>query len=308
MSDPAPSDSKPLAAAKPVPAARSLSRGEWAATAAPLLWLAVFFAAPTLLIFAMAMRPPTPYGGVGEGWSAEAIGALADPNYPAIIWRTLWISAGATAGCLALGLPCAYAMARARPRWRALLLIAVVVPFWTNFLIRIFAWRQVLHPDGPVASALRWIGVLPDGALLLYNPWAVLFVSVYAYLPFAILPLYAAAEKFEFALLDAARDLGAGRWRAFFRIFVPGVRGGLATAFLVVFIPLLGSYVIPDLVGGADGQLIGNKIAQRNFNDRNIPEAAALSAALALAIALPALLASVFRWRRARHASEGAPA
>lgn len=259
-------------------------------TTPPLVWLLVFFALPTLLIFALAFRPATSSGGIGEGWSLDAIRALFDPNYPVIIWRTFWISTVATILCIALSVPAGYAMARANAKWRAVLLIGVVVPFWTNFLIRIFAWRQVLHPEAPIAEFLYRMHIVPEGTLLLYNSGSVLAVSVYSFLPFAILPIYAAAEKFDFTLLDAARDLGAGRLKAFLSIFVPGIKGGLATAFLVVFVPLLGSYIIPDLVGGTDSELIGNKIAQRNFTDRNIPQAAALAAALTLTILLAGIL------------------
>jgi spermidine/putrescine transport system permease protein len=128
---------------------------------------------------------------------------------------------------------------------------------------------------------------MEPNATLLYHPMAVVLVSVYAFLPFAILPVYAAAEKFDFSLLEAARDLGAGRFRAIVQVFLPGVRRGIVTAAIVVFIPMLGSYIIPDLVGGKNAEMIGNQIAQRNFNDRNLPQAAALSAALTLFLLLP---------------------
>lgn len=283
-----------------IPSEKPEGVAEKSTTALPLLWLFLFFAVPTLLIFALAFRPSTPSGGVGEGWSLEAIQALFDPNYPVIIWRTFWISAVATILCIVLSIPAGYAMVRVGEKWRSILLIGVVVPFWTNFLIRIFAWRQVLHPEAPIAKFLYAIHIVPDGTLLLYNSGAVLAVSVYSFLPFAILPIYAASEKFDFTLLDAARDLGAGKLRAFLTIFVPGIRGGIATAFLVVFIPLLGSYIIPDLVGGTESALIGNKIAQRNFTDRNIPQAAALAAALTLTILFAGILYPLAKriWKR----------
>ena len=179
--------------------------------------------------------------------------------------------------------------------------VIIVVPFWTNFLIRVFAWNQILHSEGLLARALRAMHLLCENQSLLFNPGAVVLVSVYTYLPFAVLPIFAAAEKFDFSLLDAARDLGASGRRAITSVFLPGVRSGIATAVVIVFIPMLGSYVVPDLVGGADGQMIGNKIAQRNFSDRNLPAASALSAALTLVVLLPLLLR--FRPRRA-----GAPA
>ncbi|MFM7181719.1 MAG: ABC transporter permease [Verrucomicrobiales bacterium] len=272
------------------------SRAEWILTAPSLLWLAVFVLVPTILVFVIAFRPANPLGGLGEGWSLDAIRALRDPNYPEIIWRTFWVSALTTIFCLVLALPVAIFMARASPKWRARLLLLIIVPFWTNFLIRILAWKQILHPEGPLKSVIAALGIVSEQTMLLYNPFAVLLVSVYTFLPFAILPLYAAAEKFDFGLLDAARDLGASSWRAFMRVFLPGVRAGLATAFLVVFVPMLGSYVIPDLVGGPAGEMLGNRIAQRNFSDRNLPQAAALSAALTLVVLLPV----AWQARRAR--------
>lgn len=302
------------------------SRAEWLLTAPSLLWLAVFVLVPTFIVFVIAFRPANPLGGLGDGWSLDAIRALRDPNYPEIIWRTFWVSAVTTIICLVLALPVAIFMARATPKWRARLLLLVIVPFWTNFLIRILAWKQILHPEGFLKSITgpigHQLGILADiispanamgdrgefgmtlihirdwceDGMFLYNPFAVLLVSVYTFLPFAILPLYAAAEKFDFGLLDAARDLGASSWRAFTRVFLPGVRAGLATAFLVVFVPMLGSYVIPDLVGGPAGEMLGNRIAQRNFADRNLPQAAALSAALTLVVLLPV----AWQARRAR--------
>ena len=272
------------------------SRAEWILTAPSLLWLAVFVLVPTFIVFIIAFRPSNPLGGLGEGWSLDAIRALRDPNYPEIIWRTIWVSAVTTVVCMVLALPVAMFMARATPAWRSRLLLLVIVPFWTNFLIRILAWKQILHPEGPLKSVLVAFGLATEKTMLLYNPFAVLLVSVYTFLPFAILPLYAAAEKFDFGLLDAARDLGASSWRAFTRVFLPGVRAGLATAFLVVFVPMLGSYVIPDLVGGPAGEMLGNRIAQRNFADRNLPQAAALSAALTLVVLLPV----AWQARRAR--------
>ena len=256
-------------------------------SAPSVLWLLVFFLLPTLLVFSLAFRPTDPYGGVGEGWTLQTIAGLVNPSYPPIIWRTFWLSALTTLVCLAVALPVAYAIARSSARYRSTWLLLVVVPFWTNFLIRIFAWKVLLHPEGLVKEALYSMGLIEHQTMLLYRPSAVLVVLVYTYLPFAILPIYAAAEKFDFQLLEAARDLGASRWRSIQSVFLPGIRRGIVTAALVVFIPALGSYVIPDVVGGPAGEMIGNKIAQRVFVDRNIPQASVLSAALTLAVVLP---------------------
>lgn len=263
---------------------------EYLATAPSFLWLVMFVLVPVGIIFAIAFRPALPAGGIGEGWSLNAIRALADPSYPALFFRTIFVAALTTFFCIALSLPVAYAMARLTPVWRSRVLLLVIVPFWTNFVIRVFAWQQILHAQGHVAEVLRFFHLLGPNDRLLGNLTAVVIVSVYTFLPFAILPLFAAAEKFDFGLLDAARDLGAKPLRAFYSVFIPGIRQGVVTAILVVFIPMLGSYVVPDMVGGTGTQMIGNKIAQRNFTDRNLPEAAALSGALALLVLAPMFL------------------
>jgi spermidine/putrescine transport system permease protein len=271
-------------------AAVKTQRKELLETLPGFVWLVVFVFVPALLVLAIAFRPSEPAGGIGRGWTLEQFAIFGNPGIRMLLWRTLWISATTTALCLIAGLPVAWFIARVRREWRSRLLLLVIVPFWTNFLIRVFAWNQILHSEGGLARALRGMGLLGENESLLFNSGAVVLVSVYTYLPFAILPLFAAAEKFDFGLLDAARDLGAGAARSVVSVFLPGIRKGIATAFVIVFIPMLGSYVVPDLVGGTDGQMIGNKIAQRNFGDRNLPSASALSAILTLAVLAPMFL------------------
>jgi len=276
--------------------------GEWLVTAPSLAWLVVFFVVPTAVIFAIAFKPADLYGGIGPGWTLATARSLANPNYPAIIGRTVRLSAAATAICLALAVPCGYYIARASPRRRRWLLLLVIVPFWTSFLVRVFAWKVLLHPEGPVKRLLLAAGLAAPGDLLLYNESSVLLVMVYTCLPFAVLPIYAAAEKFDFRLLEAARDLGAHRLQAFWRVFLPGIQRGILTAVLVVFIPALGSYVIPDIVGGPHSEMIGNKIAQRAFVDRNLPHASALSAFLTLAVLAPMVAVVFLQGRKERGA------
>ena len=199
--------------------------------------------------------------------------------------------------CLGLGIPVAYWIARLPAKKRQIALVLIILPFWTNFLIRVFAWRMLLHPDGLVKQALMRLGLADMNDQLLYNQWAILLVLVYTYLPFAILPLYAAAEKFDFSLLDAARDLGSTRWGAFRKVFLPGIRVGVLTALLIVFIPALGSYAIPEIVGGPTSEMIGYKIAQRVFTERSLPDASALSAVLAVAVFLPLVIVAWLRRR-----------
>jgi spermidine/putrescine transport system permease protein len=266
-------------------------------TAPSFVWLTLLFALPTLFVFAIALRNPNPYGGIGRGWTLGNLGRLAGPGTSDMVWRTIWISALTSLICLALAVPVGYVLARVERRWRGFLLMLVVVPFWTNFLIRVFAWKALLHPEGPVKRILIALGLAGPQTPLLFNAASVVLVSVYTFLPFTILPVYAAAEKFDFRLLDAARDLGARRWRAFRTVFLPGIRRGLWTGLLFVLIPSLGSYVIPDIVGGPSNELLGNKIAQRVFVDRNLPQAGALSVVLILAVVAP-LAAALFLERK----------
>ena len=275
---------------------------EWLVTFPSLVWLIILFLIPTLIVFAITFKPTDPYGGIGAGWTLDTLRSLANPNYPSIIWRTIWLSIVTTAVCIVLATPAGYFLARASSRWRQILLLLVIVPFWTSFLIRIFAWKILLHPEGFIKKALIFLNLIQDTTSLLYNTGAVLLVMVYTFLPFAILPIYAAAEKFDFRLIEAAHDLGAHQLRAFVSVFLPGIRRGLLTAILVVLIPALGSYVIPDIVGGPSGEMIGNKIAQRVFVDRNLPHASGLSAFLILAVLLPMLAVLVLQRKKERAA------
>ncbi|MDR1190958.1 MAG: ABC transporter permease [Verrucomicrobiales bacterium] len=270
---------------------------EWWLTLPSLGWLALFFLIPAALIFLIAFRPALPNGGIGAGWSLAAVKSLLDPSYPMVIWRTIWVSASATALCLGLGVPVAYYIARLPAAKRRWVLLLIILPFWSNFLIRILAWQTLLHSEGPLKQTLELLHIMDPRTTLLYNVWVVLTVLVYTELPFAILPIYAAAEKFDFSLLDAARDLGASQFRAFWTVFLPGIKRGLLTALLVVLIPAFGTYAITDLVGGTQAEMIGNVIARRVLSDKNYPQASALSAALCLVILTPMLVA-LFTQRR----------
>jgi spermidine/putrescine transport system permease protein len=269
------------------------NRQEFIFTLPSLGWLILFFALPGLLTLSFAFHVSDLRGGVAKGWTLETVQALADPLYLPMIWRTLWISTLTTLSCLALALPRSWHLAKLTPRWRNALLLLVVLPFLTNFLIRIFAWRSLLHPEGLVKQMLLWLQVVKEETLLLNNASAVLLVMIYTQLPFAILPLYAAAEKFDFRLIDAARDLGASGWQAFRRVFLPGVRQGILSAGLIVFVCSLGQYVIPQFIGGTADELLGNKIVQRAFSDRNLPLACALAGALLLAVLAMGTLAKL---------------
>ena len=269
------------------------------------VWLLIFFLIPTIVIFAYAFKPSDSFGGIGEGWTLENIYTLADNNYLVLIWRTVWLSIIATILCLALALPVSYQLARTSNRMRQLILLLIIVPFWSSFLVRIFAWKSLLHPEGFFKNILVNLHIIDSSTSLLYNAGAVILVMVYTYLPFAVLPLYAAASKFNFQLLEAASDLGATRLYGFFKVFIPSIQKGIGTALVMVFIPAIGAYVIPDLVGGTQNEMIGNKIAQRTFLDRNLPLASALSALLALIILLPTVIITIIQARAKKLILEG---
>lgn len=267
---------------------------EWGVSLPSLLWLTLFFVIPTVIVVSIAFHAASPGGGIAPGFTVETWRNISNPNYPTIVWRTIWISAATTFVCIVLSLPCAYAIARMNVKWRAVVAGLIMLPFWTSFIVRVFAWRTLLNPEGFLQHILMGLGLATANTTLNYNSGAILVVSIYSFLPFAIMPIYTAAEKFDFSLLEAARDLGARSFFAFRKIFLPGVRRGVISAVLMVFIPAIGSYVIPDLVGGTDSELIGNKIYQRTFPDRNLPHASALATVTGLSVLLP--LACVAWW------------
>ena len=261
-------------------------------------WLFIFFVIPTALVVFISFCTSDPYGNIGKGFSLSAYSEITNISFLIIAIRTVRLSFLTTVICLALGIPVAYSIARMERKWQQNFILLVIIPFWTNFLIRIYAWKVILHPEGFVKQILVFLRLVPESASLLYNEGAVLLVLVYTYLPFAILPLYSAAEKFDFQLLEAARDLGSSSIKSFIKIFLPGISAGIISAIMVVFIPALGSYIIPDLVGGTTGEMVGNKIAQRVFTDRNLPRGSALSTVLIIAFIIPLLLHLIIRKRK----------
>ncbi len=264
-------------------------------TAPSFLWLILFFLIPTLIVATFSIRVPEPDGGLGKGWSFGTLDILLEPKIILLFIRTLVLSLTATMSSILIAIPVAYTMARSSKRIQHLLLLLVIVPFWSSFLVRIFAWKSLLHPDGLLKQALVFFHVIDESTTLLYNDFAVISVMMYTYIPFAILPLYASFSKFNFQLFEAAYDLGATKTQAFFKIFIPNIKWSLISAASMVFIPCIGAYVIPDLVGGTSAEMVGNKIAQKLFYDRNVPDASVLSTALTLLILLPALAWTVVK-------------
>lgn len=246
-----------------------------------IIWMVFFFFIPSLLIYTYAFKPSDIYGGISEGWTLETILGLGNVLYLKLLLRTLGLSALTTLICLILAVPLGYQMITISKTRRNLLLMLIIVPFWSSLLIRIFAWKTLLHPEGIFHQFLVGIDLISPNTPLLYNSIAVTFVMVYTYLPFAVLPIYASATKFKLQLIEAAMDLGASKTQAIYKVFLPGIEKGIAAAALLVFIPAVGTYVIPDLVGGINSEMLGNKIAQKTFVERNLPQASALSVLLA---------------------------
>ena len=251
-------------------------------------WLVVFFLVPTLIVAVIAFRPfdPASSVGIGSGWTLQTFVSVIDRDYPALVFRTVWVAVLSSLLCILLAVPMAYTMARTTQRIRNFILILTVIPFWTSFIIRIFAWMQILHTDGILKRFLAWCHVIRPDTTLMYNMGAVLLVMVYTSLPFAILPLYAAAEKFDFSLMDAAQDLGASRFVAVLHTFIPGIRAGILYATLMVLIPNLGCYVTSEIIGGTDCMLMGNRIKDCALDFNDMPHACALSLYLLLGVAM----------------------
>src|SRR5687767_10207051 len=216
------------------------------------------------------------FSGILYAFNPDNFRELWDPLYGEIFLRTLELAAVGTAATLAIGFPLAYYLARYARR-KTLLLLLIVVPFWTSFLIRTYSWLIILDPDFPLFRALRGIGVLPDDLQILYTQKAIYIGVVYNYLPLMVLPLYAALERMDWALVEAAQDLGDSAWRAFRRITLPLVMPGVLAGSLLTFIPLTGEYLIPVILGGDVTVYAGNLIGQQFVTSRDWPFGAAIA-------------------------------
>lgn len=240
----------------------------------------VFFVLPTLVIVAFSFLKKGLHGGVLPVFTLDAYLALLNPSFLKVVMVTLSIAFFSTLITILLAIPASYYIARS-PLKNSLLLL-VIIPFWTNLLIRVFAWIAILGNNGFINQFLVSLGITHDHFQLLYNQQAVILVTVYTCLPYAILPLYSTIEKFDFSLLEAARDLGATKAQSMFHIFLPNIRAGIITAVIFTLIPTLGSYAIPQLVGGRDSMMVGNIIARQLTVERNWPLASSMSVILTL--------------------------
>jgi spermidine/putrescine transport system permease protein len=277
--------------------------GRWRSTAATVLlllpaatWYALLLLVPLVILLVFSFGGRAPEGGYRPDFTFANYAEL--PTRSAAFINALWMATGGTALCLLIGFPLAYYLAtRAGPR-RTLLLVLVVVPFWTSFLIRTYAWMFILRTEGLLNLVLTGSGLLHHPVELLYTPTAVLIGLVYGELPFMILPLYAALEKLDRSLLEAAADLGAGGVQAFRRVTLPLTLPGLAAGVVLVFVPSLGQFVVSDLLGGARSMLLGNLIQNQFFVARNKPFGSALAFELMAAVLALLLAYAVYARRR----------
>jgi spermidine/putrescine transport system permease protein len=291
--------------------AARLVRGKWLVSGPPILYLLVFFALPTLIMAFASLRTPGEFGGLAplhdEAGALDInldsyLRFLTEPVYFEVFVKSVAFAAATTLLCLLLAYPLAALVAKSPRRSRSLLLLLVILPFWSNFLIRIYAWMIILGPNAVFARAvngvLGWFGAGP--VQLLFSSFAVLVCLVYVHLPFMVLPLYANLEKHDPALLDAAQDLGANAWQRFWRITFPLSLPGVYAGAALVFIPALGIFAIPDLLGGPNDTLIGNLIKQQFLETRDWPFGSVLSIVLTVAALALAALAAWFGKRATR--------
>jgi len=243
------------------------------------VWMTVLFLAPLAIVLAYSLLTRGTYGGVGQPWTLENYSRLLDPLYLAILLRSFVMAAAATALCLLLGFPAALFIARAE-RHRNLYLQLVMLPFWTSFLVRTYAWMFLLRDTGLINTMLLKIGIIHGPLPLLYNDGAVLLGLVYGYLPFTVLPIYATLERMDPALAEAAADLGARPWTTVLRVIAPLSKPGIIAGAVLVFIPCLGAYLTPDLLGGGRTVLVGNLVQNQFTTARDWPFGSVVSIAL----------------------------
>lgn len=278
-------------------AARRRNYASYLLTAPALAWLLVFFLVPYLIVLIYSFLSTDIYD-VSFKFSLAAYRQLLSGMYLRPFYLAFRLAFITTMACLLLGFPVAYYIARAGEKIRNTLLILIIIPFWTNLIIRIFSWRIFLSYNGVMNSALMKLGLISAPLELLRTDFSVLLVMVYVYLPYMILPLFSVLEKLDFTLLQAAMDLGASEVKAFFRVTLPLAAEGIFAGALLVFIPALGAYLIPQLVGNQQSLYVGQVITYKIKNiPRNWPMASAMSFALLILVAV-LLLAMYALYRR----------
>ncbi len=269
-------------------AAQASCRPFWLALPG-LLWMTLFFLVPLLLVLAISFASRGTYGGILWEFTWANYLDLLHPLYGKILGQSLWYATLTTAICFVVGFPLAYVIARSPARWQPLWLLLVMLPFWTNFLVRTYAWMIILRQDGLANHLLLALGLISEPLELLYTPAAVVIGLVYGYLPFMVLPLYVAVERLDPALVEAAWDLYASRWAVWTRVVVPLTMPGIVGGCILVFIPSIGSFITPDLLGGARSMMIGNLIQHEYLVVRDWPLGSAVSFVL-MAIVMAAVV------------------
>ena len=292
--------------------------GRSAVIAVPYLWLLLFFVIPFVIVlkisFAEMQTSSPPYTSLVQ-WvgdklidmrlqlnPANYIGIWTDGIYFEALLTSLKVAAISTLIALLIGYPMAYSIARADTKWRGILLMMVILPFWTSFLLRVYAWIGILKTNGLLNNLLLWLGAIDEPLIMLQTDFAVYLGIVYSYLPFMIMPLYANLEKMDLTLLEAAEDLGCRPVRAFFTITLPLSMSGVIAGCMLVFIPAVGEYVIPALLGPSDSLMIGKLLWTDFFNQRDWPKASAVAIALLLILIIPLVY---WQRRQARDAQAG---
>jgi putrescine transport system permease protein len=289
-------------------AGRRLPFGGKLVVAIPYLWLLAFFLVPFLIILklslsqaAIALPPYVPVIDPAAGWSGivKFFSALsfdnyrglgADPLYVLSYLKSLEIAAISTLILLAIGYPIAYGIARTSRRLQAVLVVLVVLPFWTSFLIRIYAWMNILQRDGPLNQLLIALHLVRQPPVWLSTDTAIYIGIVYSYLPFMVLPLYATLEKLDQSLIEAAADLGCPRWKTFWLVTLPLSAQGALAGVLLCFIPIVGEFVIPDLLGGSKTPMIGQTIWMEFFGNKDWPTASAVAVVLVCLLVSPIVI------------------
>lgn len=253
------------------------------------IWFSLFFVVPLAIIVAYSFMKRDMFGGVIHEFTLDAYKQMFSAAYARIFLRTLWMTVVATFISILIALPCGYAIARSRHQ--TTLLILVIVPFLTNSLIRIFAWMTILGENGALngiceifAKFCFFVTRNSDGVFVphkfMFTKFAVVLVSIYMYLPYAILPIFTSVDRFDFTLLEAARDLGATKAGSILRIMIPGIKSGIISALIFTFIPIFGNYTVPQIIGSTESYMLGNIIMDQIQKARNLPLASAFSVVL----------------------------
>ena len=263
---------------------------------APVVWYVLFLFGPLCLVAATSFALRGLYGGIEWTYAGENFVRALDPLYLSILLKSVVLSLGTTVACFLLGFPVALSMATATQKMRNLLILAIAIPFLTNLVIRICALKAITSYDGPLAFLLTILGVPFDPYALSQNPTLVAVGMVSAYLPFMVFPLYAALERFDFALVEAAQDLGATFFQVCTKVILPALKTALISGFLLVFIPSMGEFLIPDLLGGAKTMLAGNLVSEQFLKARDWPFGSALSVLLMMFLGL--VIAAVRRYEK----------